>query len=54
MNCWACTPITRLVETKSTGDEVYFYQYYECPRCGGEYICSSQSGDMVQENLDTL
>ena len=52
MYCLICEPLVELVETVSDEDHGMFYQYYECPNCGQRHMCSSQSGDMIQEYLD--
>lgn len=52
MYCLICEPLIKLQLEESTEKWGWFYNYYKCPQCGTEYECSSQSGDMVQENLN--
>ena len=51
MYCLICEPLVKLQLEKSTERWDWFYNYYVCPQCGTKYECSSQSGDMIQENL---
>lgn len=35
-------------------DDGIFHQYYTCPNCNSEFVCSSNSGDMVPEYLEIV
>jgi Zn finger protein HypA/HybF involved in hydrogenase expression len=54
MYCLECEPKVELdkLELKSDSTETHLYQFYNCPNCEREYVCHSQSGDMIQENLE--
>jgi transcription elongation factor Elf1 len=55
--CLICEPLVELIEQPTGIVDIYdqwFYQDYTCPNCGAYHRCSSQSGDMIQENLDII
>ena len=55
MKCNQCG--TPMVESNITFeyiiDDIFYTRYY-CFNCDTLYECSSQSGDMIEENLDKL
>jgi len=58
MYCQICEPLVKLVKTDFTAnynekEDVYTREYC-CPNCNTLYECTSQSGDMVQENLNII
>ena len=54
MYCQNCKPLVKLVESNLPA--IYydgmFEQDYYCFSCNILYTCTSQSGDMIQENLN--
>lgn len=54
MYCLVCEPAVELDKEASGENDYGFYQYYICPKCKSLHLCTSQSGDMIQENLDLL
>lgn len=54
MNCPNCKK--RMVESNypAVFNEGIFYQEYFCFDCYKLYVCSSQSGDMIEEYLDLI
>jgi len=58
MYCLICEPLVKLIKTDFTEkynekDDLYTREYY-CPNCNTLHECISQSGDMVQENLNII
>ena len=56
MYCLICKPLIGLaiisqITDQSKWDDV-FINSYVCPECGRYHYCTSQSGDMIQENLE--
>jgi len=58
MYCQICEPSVKLVESnlpvKYDEIEKTFTKEYYCFGCNTLYECTSQSGDMVQENLNIV
>lgn len=58
MYCLICEPIVELVESnlpiKYNENQSTFIQEYYCFSCGLVHDCTSQSGDMVRENLNIV
>jgi len=58
MYCQICEPLVKLLGVDFTAnynekEDLYTREYY-CPACDTLYECTSQSGDMVQENLNII
>ena len=58
MRCQICEPLIKLVEsnlpTRYDENSNTFIREYYCFACNTLYECYSQSGDMIQENLNIV